>query len=406
MAKPPASDLLRGLERDLAALESRAQLRRLEIVAGVNLYSNDYLGLAADPRLRAAVAAAVNEGAAVASTGSRLLSGNAVIWEQLEAEIAAQFHTEAALYFNSGYAANVGLLASVLRPGDVVFSDSANHASLIDGIRLSAARKVIFPHLDLDALESELRSAAVQSGSEERKLIVVESVFSMDGDRAPIAELVSLAQRHGAGLLVDEAHATGVFGPQGRGLIAEAGLTREVFATMHTCGKALAGFGAFVCGSETLKQYLVNRARTFIFSTALPPYVAAQMRAALRIVAAADAERRRLAELAAFLRERLRAAGFDTAGSDSQIVPVVLGSNERALAFAARLCHEGFAVRAIRPPTVPQGTARLRFSLHANLTTEILGRLVESLVRIRDEFPALDRDAPRESAQRAAKQAR
>jgi 8-amino-7-oxononanoate synthase len=400
MAKPPASDLLRGLESDLAALESRAQLRRLEIVAGVNLYSNDYLGLAADPRLQAAVAAAVNEGVPVASTGSRLLSGNAVIWEQLEAEIAAQFQVEAALYFNSGYAANIGLLASVLRPGDIVFSDSANHASLIDGIRLSGARKVIFPHLDLGALENELCSAT-QSGGEVRKLVVVESVFSMDGDRAPIAELVALAQRHGAELLVDEAHATGVFGPEGRGLVAEAGLTREVFATMHTCGKALAGFGAFVCGSETLKQYLVNRARPFIFSTALPPYVAAQMRAALRIVAGADAERRRLAELAAFLRERLCAAGFDTAGSESQIVPVVLGSNERALAFAARLCREGFAVRAIRPPTVPQGTARLRFSLHANLTSETLTRLVESLVRIRDEFPVPEHETPRETAQRA-----
>jgi 8-amino-7-oxononanoate synthase len=207
----------------------------------------------------------------------------------------------------------------------------------------------------------------------------------MDGDRAPITELLTLAERYGAELIVDEAHATGVLGPQGRGLVAAAGAMQRVLAVVYPCGKALAGAGAFIACTNVLKQYLVNHARTFIFSTALPPYLAAQMRAAIRIVAAADAERTLLQNLVSHLRARLRGHGFDMAGSDSQIVPVMLGENERALAFAVRLGEEGFAVRAIRPPTVPAGTARLRLSLTVKHTTEILDRLGSALVRARDE---------------------
>jgi 8-amino-7-oxononanoate synthase len=214
-----------------------------------------------------------------------------------------------------------------------------------------------------------------------QKFIAVESVFSMNGDRAPIAALLALAERHGTELIVDEAHATGVFGPHGRGLVTEAGATGRVLAAVHTCGKALASAGAFVAGSSALKQYLVNHARPFIFSTALPPYMAAQVRAALQISEGADAERARLQELAAHLRFRLRESGFDTAGSDSQIVPVLLGENERALQVAARLCADGFAVRAVRPPTVPAGTARLRLSLTVKHTAEMLDGLADALVR-------------------------
>ena len=191
---------------------------------GVNFCSNDYLGLAADPRLRDAVAAALAAGSPVGSTGSRLLSGNAAIWEELESELAEFAGSEAALYFNSGYAANVGLFSSLLGPDDIVFSDSANHASIIDGIRLSGARKVVFPHLDLDVLESELRKPVA---SDAQKFIAVESVFSMDGDGAPVADLLALAERHNAQLIIDEAHATGVFGPQGRGLVAASPVDRE-----------------------------------------------------------------------------------------------------------------------------------------------------------------------------------
>jgi 8-amino-7-oxononanoate synthase len=388
MDKPRASALPTRMparmEAELASLASQSQLRRLEVMQGINFCSNDYLGLSCDPRLREAVADALAAGAAVGSTGSRLLSGNAQIWEDLESELARFAGTEAALFFNSGYAANTGLLGCIAGPQDVIFSDQANHASIIDGIRLSRARKVIFPHLDLDFLEREVSNCDGAA----QKFIVVESVFSMDGDRAPLPELAAIASRHSAQLIVDEAHATGVFGPGGRGLAACSG-PRDILATIHPCGKAFAAMGAFVCGSETLKQYLVNHARTFIFSTAPPPYLAAQMRAAVRIVVRADAARSHLASLGAHLRARLRDAGFDTAGSDSQIVPVLLGGNEHALQFAALLCQAGFAVRAIRPPTVPLGTARLRLSLTAGMSFEILDRLVSEMIRIREQLAPL-----------------
>jgi 8-amino-7-oxononanoate synthase len=378
MDQPSHSDFFRRLQTDLDGLQSRSQRRRLEIVPAVNFCSNDYLGLSADPRLREAVIAALTAGGAVASTGSRLLSGHAAVWGELESEFAQFAGAEAALYFNSGYAANTGLFSCLLKPDDIIFSDSANHASIIDGIRLSGARKFVFPHLDLNALESGLRGTTAGRG---QKFIAVESVFSMNGDRAPIGALLALAERYGAELIVDEAHATGVLGPQGRGLVAEADTMRRVLAVVHTCGKALASAGAFVLCSSAMKEYLINHARPFIFSTAMPPYLAAQVRAAIRIAAAADAERAQLQALAIHLRSRLRESGFETAGSNSQIVPVLLGENQRALAIAARLCRDGFAVRAIRPPTVPPGTARLRLSLTVRHTTEMLDRLVDALVR-------------------------
>jgi 8-amino-7-oxononanoate synthase len=382
MAKSPVSELSRRIDAELAALASQDQLRRLGAIHGVNLSSNDYLGLSTDPRLRNAVSAALAEGVPASSTGSRLLSGNAEIWEELECEIAQFMGLEAALYFNSGYSANVGLLSALIRPGDIVFSDSANHASIVDGLRLAGARKVIFPHLDVNALERELRkdfSGAAQ------KFIVSESIFSMDGDRAPIADLIALAARYGAELIIDEAHATGVVGPRGRGLVAASGLADRVLATVHPCGKALAGMGCFVCCSEKLKQFLINRARTFIFSTALPPYMAVQMRAAIRVVASADRERNDLAALAAFLRGKLREAGFDIGRGDTQIVPIFLGENERAVRFSALLNEAGFGVRPIRPPTVPAGTSRLRLSVNAKLSTTLLARLTEALISIREQ---------------------
>jgi 8-amino-7-oxononanoate synthase len=385
MAKPRASDFLGRLQSELDSLAAASQLRHLAVVEGIDLCSNDYLDLAHDPRLKKAVAEALAGGCAVGSTGSRLLSGNAKIWEQLEGELAQFGGAEAALFFNSGYAANVGLFGCIAGPQDVIFSDEANHASIIDGVRLSRARKVIFPHLDLDFLERELRRC--ESGVAQ-KFIATESVFSMDGDRAPLGELAAIAERYGAALIVDEAHATGVFGAGGRGLAVRSGATQGPLATIHPCGKAFAGMGAFVCCSETLKQYLVNRARTFIFSTALPPYVAAQLRATVGIVVAADSERRGLAHLHAFLRAKLRDAGFDTGRSDSQIVPVMLGGNERTVEFADALSQAGFAVRAIRPPTVPAGTSRLRLSLTAAMQLPMLERLVSEMISIREQLSA------------------
>ncbi len=367
---------------ELSDLESRAELRHLETVQGIDLSSNDYLGLATDPRMKQAVLKGVNSTSRIASTGSRLLSGQDEAWTLLEHDFARWVGVESALYFTSGYAANIGLLSALLRPEDVVFSDSANHASLIDGIRLAKCRRVIFPHLDLNFLEDQLRRNASVAGA---RVIVVESIFSMEGDRAPLADLAALAERYAAELIVDEAHAIGVRGPRGSGCVAEAGLSARVLATVHTCGKALAAAGAFVCGSENLRRYLVNRARTFIFNTGLPPYFASQVSAGMRLAAEAEYERAHLIELSAFLRNKLQNNGFDAAGSDSQIVPVILGSNDAAVTFAAYLRTRGLGIRAIRPPTVPAGTARLRLSLTAKLSKDILAELVAAMVQARGE---------------------
>jgi 8-amino-7-oxononanoate synthase len=373
-------DIRQRILAELADLESRSELRRLETVRGVDLSSNDYLGLAGDPRMKLALLEGVNSAARVASTGSRLLSGHDEAWTQLERDFARWVGTDTALYFTSGYAANVGLLSALLRPEDTVFSDSANHASLIDGMRLAKCRRVIFPHGDLNFLEDALRQAAPAAGA---RLIVVESIFSMEGDRAPLPDLVNLAERYNAELVVDEAHATGVVGRRGCGAVAAAGLSPRVLATVHTCGKAMAAAGAFVCGTEKLRSFLVNRARTFLFNTGLPPYFAAQIFAGMSLAQDAERERAHLAKLSSFLRHELRSQGFEITASDSQIIPVILGTNQTAIYFAEHLSAGGFGVRAIRPPTIPAGSARLRFSLTAKLSQETLAELVAALVETR-----------------------
>jgi len=375
-------DMNQRILAELSDLESRAELRHLETVQGIDLSSNDYLGLATDPRMKQAVLQGVNSASRVASTGSRLLSGHEEAWTLLEHDFARWVGAEAALYFTSGYTANIGLLSALLRPEDVVFSDSANHASLIDGIRLAKCRRVIFPHLDLDFLEDDLRRNPSVAGT---RMIVVESIFSMEGDRAPLADLAALAERYTAELIVDEAHAIGVCGPHGSGCVAEAGLSGRVLGTVHTCGKALSAAGAFVCGSENLRRFLINRARTFIFNTGFPPYFASQVSVGMSLAAEADCERAHLIELSAFLRNELRKNGFDTADSDSQIVPVILGSNTAAITFAEFLRNRGFGVRAIRPPTVPTGKARLRLSLTAKLSKDVLAELVAAMIQARSE---------------------
>ncbi len=375
-------DINQRILAELSDLESRAELRHLETPQGIDFSSNDYLGLAADPRMKQAVLNAVTSSSRIASTGSRSLSGHSEVWILLEHDFARWVGTESALYFTSGYAANIGLLSALLQPDDVVFSDSANHASLIDGIRLAKCRRVIFPHLDLNFLEDELRRSVSNAGA---RVIVVESIFSMEGDRAPLGDLSALAERYAAELIVDEAHAIGVRGLRGSGCVAEAGLSNRVFATVHTCGKALAAAGAFVCGSDNLRRFLINRARTFIFNTGLPPYFASQVAAGMSLAAEAESERARVMELSVFLRNELQSNGFDAAGSDSQIVPVILGSNDAAVTFADCLGTMGFGIRAIRPPTVPAGTARLRLSLTAKHSKEILAELVAAMIQARSE---------------------
>ncbi len=364
------------LRSHLRSLESRSQRRTLGEIAGINLCSNDYLGLANHPALREAVVEAVCGADRLGGTGSRLLSGHAAIWSAVEEEFADFAGSEAALYFGSGYAANIGLLTSLAGKEDIIFSDALNHASIIDGIRLSGARKVIYAHRDLNALEEAL--AAEQPGSY-RRLIVTESVFSMDGDIAPLDQIVALAERYGAGVIVDEAHATAVHGPGGRGLAAQALEAGRIVAAVHTCGKALASAGAFVCGSAVLREHLINNARTFIFSTAMPPYMAAQIRTALRLAIGMEREREELNSRAATLANSLLREGWETMSSSTQIVPAVVGENGAAVSAAHFLQHEGFAVRAIRPPTVPEGTARLRFSVTHKIAVNDLDRLATTL---------------------------
>src|SRR5258706_360705 len=372
-------------ELALAALRQAGLLCRLRLPQGIDLVSNDFLGLASHPQLIEAMRAAL-PGLGGGAGGSRLLRGHDRAFERIEVRLAAFCDTEAALLFATGYAASQGLLQALVSPQDLVLSDERNHASLIDGIRLSGARNVVYPHLNLNALEDALRQEA---GDPWRKVIVSETVFSMDGDIAPLAELAVLAEKYNAALILDEAHATGVHGPAGHGLAVAAGIASKVLAVIHTCGKALGSAGAFVCGPAALKDHLLNQARTFIFSTALPQYFAAQIKAALHLAEGMDPERASLLQRAAMLRAALQSEGFDTAATASQIVPVVLGHNDATLDAPEHLQREGFAVRGIRPPTVPEGGSRLRLSVTTRISREELLRLVNSLVAWRSRQTSL-----------------
>jgi 8-amino-7-oxononanoate synthase len=368
--------LLAELQAGLRELESRSQRRTLVEIRGVNLCSNDYLGLADNPALKQSVIEAVARAARIGGTGARLLSGHAAVWNELEEEFAAFAGSEAALYFGSGYAANIGLLTSLASKNDVFFSDALNHASIIDGIRLSGARKIIYSHRDLNALETSLKENQSKPG---RKLIVTETVFSMEGDVVPLDAIVALAEKYGGAVIVDEAHATAVHGPDGRGIAAQFLADGRILAAMHTCGKALASAGAFVCGTAVLREHLINHARIFIFSTALPPYMAEQIRAALRLAAGMNTERAELLSRSQDFAKSLQRDGWETLGTTTQIVPAVIGANDAAVAAAEFLQRAGFAVRAIRPPTVPPGTARIRFSVTHKLTAAELEKLAAAL---------------------------
>jgi len=347
------------LSERLRAIEAQGLRRTLRPPSGIDLCSNDYLGLAEHPHLKQRMADAVSaEG--VGSTGSRLLRGERSGFARVEEKFASFKGAERSLYFSSGYLANLAVLTTFPEAGDVIFSDEWNHASLIDGARLSRARRVVFPHNDAKALEQLLR----EDTGEGQKFIVVESLFSMDGDQAPLAEYAALCRAAGAELIVDEAHAVGVYGECGRGLAG------DVFVSINTAGKALGVSGAFVAGPADAIEYLIQRARPFIFSTAPPPAVAAALEASLEVMADEPERRERLLARARYLRERLGLAG------DSPIIPIIVGENERAVAVARELQEAGFDVRAIRPPTVPAGTARLRVTVNQGLSEELLDRFV------------------------------
>jgi 8-amino-7-oxononanoate synthase len=350
------------LRAHLVELERDGLLRTRRPPQGIDLSSNDYLGLAAHPRIKERMAAAVCSMGA-GSTGSRLLRGERECFTALEQRFAEFKGTERSLYFSSGYLANLAVLTTFPEAGDTIYSDEWNHASLIDGVRLSRAERVVFPHLC---------PGSVRDGA----FLVTESVFSMDGDVAPLEDYKEHCKKLNAALIVDEAHAVGIYGERGSGRIEGDG----VFVSVNPAGKALGVAGAFVAGPAWAIEYLEQRARPFIFSTAAPPAVAAALDASLDLIAAEPERRERVRFLARYLRERLTAEGIAVPPGDSPIVPIVLGENERALAVAAVLQDAGFDVRAIRPPTVPAGTARLRVSINAGLSEAILDRFVDRLV--------------------------
>ncbi|HEY5051952.1 MAG TPA: 8-amino-7-oxononanoate synthase [Solirubrobacterales bacterium] len=324
------------------------------------LCSNNYLGLADHPRVRHAAAEAALQWGAGAGA-SRLISGNMDVHRQLEARLAAFKDCEAALLFGSGYLANTGTIAALAGRGEVVFSDELNHASIIDGCRLSAAETFVYRHGDTEHLAWGLRQAGGRGS-----LIVSDGVFSMDGDVAPVAELLRLARKHGCRLMVDEAHATGTLGPAGRGSVAAAGLSGEVDVVMGTLGKALGSYGAYVCGSRETVDYLINSARPFIFSTAPPPSTIAAALMALELIKAQPDRVERLQDNATVLREALAGEGLRVGRSQTQIVPVEVGNAERTMELCERALAKGVFAQGIRPPTVPEGSSRLRFTVMAS----------------------------------------
>jgi 8-amino-7-oxononanoate synthase len=359
-----------GAQGPLAVIDGRSV---------VNFASNDYLGLAGDPRLmRAATVALEDSGTGVGA--SRLITGNHRQHVLLELDVADWLRCGGVRLFNTGYAANVGVLTSLLGAGDVVFSDELNHASIIDGCRLSRAEVVVVPHRDLAALEAGLASRRGR-----RRIVVSESLFSMDGDLADVEALATLCQRHDAGFVLDEAHAIGARGPEGRGLAAERGVVPDV--VVGTFGKALGSFGAFAATSRAIADLLWNRARTLVFSTGLPPSVPAASRAAIEVVRSAEGDQRRrtLACHARRLRELVPRAGGD---DSSAIAPLVIGGDQEAMRCMERLLADGLFVQGIRPPTVPAGTARLRVGLsaaHAAPQVERLGRALYDATRYSEE---------------------
>ena len=380
-AEELASLRMEGLFRSMRLVEGnqskRAVLDGREVLL---LCSNNYLGLADHPLLKEAAIMAV-ERYGVGSGASRLVSGTMELHEALETRIAAYKGTNSALVFNSGYAANTGIISAIAGRGDVIFSDRLNHASIVDGALLSRARFVRYPHNDISALRRLLEDTEAASG---RRLIVTDGVFSMDGDLARLSDLVALKKEFDALLMVDDAHGTGVLGDGGRGSAEQCGVMAEVDIHMGTLGKALGSFGAYAAASREIIAYLVNRARSFIFSTSLPPAVLAASLAAFDLVDSPSGLALRLALAANTGRFKagLLAAGFDTMGSETQIVPVYVGGAQQTMEFSRLLLEEGVFVQGIRPPTVPAGSCRLRCTLMATHNDNDLDQALTAITAV------------------------
>ena len=341
----------------------------------LNFCSNDYLGLAADPRLiEAATQAMAEEG--FGSGASRLVCGNMPAHQRLESTLARFKGTEACVIFGSGYMANVGIISALFGPKDIVFSDRLNHASIIDGILLSRATLKRYAHRDMTALERLVRA---HRQGRRRAVIVTDSVFSMDGDLAPLEELTALARRYDCAVMIDEAHALGVLGRHGRGAAEHFGVEKAIDIHMGTLSKAAGAYGAYCCGSRALIDALVNRARSLIYTTGLPPAVAAAAARAVEIIRDDEALRQRLSRNTALARQRIQAMGFDIGGSETPIIPLLVGDAAKACEFSRRLWEKGVWIKAICAPTVPVGTERLRLTVTAAHRPEDLERLLEVL---------------------------
>jgi 8-amino-7-oxononanoate synthase len=381
-------------------IRSRGLYRRLRCVSGPQgprvlldgkpvllLCSNNYLGLADHPRVREAAAeAAMRYGAGAGA--SRLISGNMTIHRRLEEQLARFKRAETALLFGSGYLANAGVVSTLACEGDVVFSDALNHASIIDGCRLSRAETFVYDHCDTDHLEWGLRQAQGRGS-----LIVTDGVFSMDGDVAPLERIVELGQRYDARVMVDEAHGTGAIGPDGRGAVAAAGLEDEVDVVVGTLGKALGSYGAYVCCDAQIAKYLINTARTLIFSTALPPPAVAAAMAALNLLREQPRRVEKLQRNAAVLREALTAQGLPVPNDPTQIVPIIVGDADEAVRASERALEKGIFAQAIRPPTVPAGSSRLRLAVMASHTRSELrdaAHVLAKCVTVRPQGSAPD----------------
>jgi len=374
------------MSEELRQLTGQSQLRDLVSAAALehgwitkagkrllNLASNHYLGLELDftsERLVKLAEKAQTLGAQVGlgATASRLIVGSDPIYAEFEQEFAAFKGTESCLLFGSGYMANSGVIPALVGRNDIVFSDRLNHASIVDGITLSRAEHMRYRHRDLDQLEQQLRKAAPAA----RKLIVTDAIFSMDGSIAPLSDLVDLKNRYGAMLMVDEAHSGGIYGEHGEGLVHMLGLTHQVEVQMGTFSNAYGCYGAYIAGDAVLRHYLINKARSFIYTTALPPLIILAIRENWLQAQAESWRKTTLLTNAAWFRQRLQTLGFHIGASESHIIPLIVGDNESAVSFSRILEKEGIAAVAIRPPTVPSGTARIRFSLTAAHSVEQL----------------------------------
>ncbi len=369
-------------QRALRALDRRGRLRSLAPRRGLDFSSNDYLGLAASDALREAAESALARGVCVGAMGSRLLRGNDPEHEALEHEAAQFFGGESCLFFAGGFVANHTLLSTLPARGDLIVADELAHASMWEGMAASKATSVTVSHNDANAYSDAIRVWREQGGTG-RVWIVVESLFSMDGDRAPLADLQSIAQRHEAMLIVDEAHATGVYGPQGRGLATDLDGANNVI-TVHTCGKALGAMGALVTLPSLHRNFLINRARAFIYATAPSPLIAAIVRDSLKICAAGDEARERLQHLVTLARSEIKSK-LGLSATATQIQPIHVGREARAVSISKQMIEAGFDVRAVRPPTVPDGTSRVRLTLTLNVGSDDIRKMLATLAKALEE---------------------